>query len=555
MTTADSSDPSPRPVAPAAEAPPSQPALTEAAAPQPAAPEGDKSPRVKIGSQRDDYRPGPGARSAPAPQSVGTSGGPRPGGGGGNRGPGGPNRGPGGGGRGPGGPGGKPRRGRPGEGGGDGEGSASETSEFAQTGFMKISKVQLPSLREKLPAEVEADLDAAFGGKSMDDLLAPDLGVTRQERFERETKLQGKIARIHRDTVFVDLPSRQQGALSRRSFPEDKTPEIGATLDVIVARWSEEDAIYQLNLPGEAIDAADWSQLSNGSIVEARVEAVNKGGLECLVGKIRAFLPAGQVSLHRIEDFSPLIGEKFNCLVTKCEPERRNLILSRKAILEREKEAAEERIRGELAEGQVREGTVRAIKDFGAFVDLGGLDGLIHIGQLSWAHVKHPNELLQIGQKVQVKVLKIDSAGGRISLSLRDLQNDPWKSAASNYPVGELVQGKVTRTTDFGAFVELEAGVEGLIHISELDHARVFRVTDILKPGDPVEAKVVSFDPEKRRLGLSRKAAIQKVGAAPKVEPEEEVVEDTPPPRRYKGPLKGGTSSAGGSEGGLGLTL
>ena len=202
--------------------------------------------------------------------------------------------------------------------------------------------------------------------------------------------------------------------------------------------------------------------------------------------------------------------------------DRRNLVLSRRGVLEREQAEAKEKLLAELEVGQTREGMVRNIRDFGAFVDLGGIDGMIHVSQMSWDRIKHPSEVLTLGQKVKVKIQKIDPETHKISLAYRDLFESPWTNAASKYPVTSKVTGTVSKIMDFGAFVKLEPGVEGLVHISELSYKRVHRVSDIVQEGQQVEAKVLSVDPENQRISLSMKAFEARPESAKKEEPEAE---------------------------------
>jgi small subunit ribosomal protein S1 len=303
-----------------------------------------------------------------------------------------------------------------------------------------------------------------------------------------------------------------------------------------------------LSLPGGAIEIADWSLVAEGMVVEARVTAANKGGLECEVNKIRGFIPASQASLYRLENLETLIGEKLNCIVSEANPDKRNLVLSRRDFLEREREASRRELLATLAPGQVREGTVRNIQPFGAFVDLGGVDGLVHVSEVSWQRVKDPSEVLQVGQAVKVKIRKIDPETGKISLGMKELSESPWDNISSKYPSKSNVTGTVSKIMEFGAFVELEPGVDGLVHISELDHKRVFRVTDVVSVGQEIEAQVLSVDAANRRISLSIKALKARPQAEKKPEPElEEPVEPLKLPKRNV-PLKGGRDSGSGGE-------
>ncbi|HET6881291.1 MAG TPA: S1 RNA-binding domain-containing protein [Pirellulales bacterium] len=412
-------------------------------------------------------------------------------------------------------------------------------------------KVDVPNIRERLPIEMELEVEEALGDVSLDEMIEPGSAAAPAGELQPESRHRGRVASIHRDNVFIDLGGRNQGVLSLRQFPV--APEVGTMVEVIVTRFDAEEGLYQIALPGAAVDVADWSDLATGMVVEAKVTGHNKGGLECEVNHIRGFIPAGQVSLYRVEDLAQFVGESMTCVVTEANPERRNLVLSRRAVLEREKAEAKTKLMSELAEGQVREGVVRSLQDYGAFIDMGGVDGLLHVSQLSWQRVKHPSEVLQVGQPIKVKIRKIDQETGKISLAFRDLSENPWTTAPQKYFGTSVHEGTVSKIMDFGAFVELEPGVEGLVHISELSHGRVFRVRDIVSEGQKVEVKVLSIDPEQQRISLSMKA-LQAKPEAKKAEAEPEPEEATPPPPspKRKGELKGGLGrSTGGDQFGL----
>ncbi|HQU42910.1 MAG TPA: S1 RNA-binding domain-containing protein, partial [Pirellulales bacterium] len=407
-------------------------------------------------------------------------------------------------------------------------------------------KVAVPNIRERLPIELELEVEEALGGMSLEEVIEPTTTGTSTGELSPESQHRGRIASIHRDNVFVDLGGRNQGVLSLRQFPI--APEVGTVVEVIVSRFDAEEGLYNLSLPGAAVDVADWSDLATDMVVEAKITGHNKGGLECEVNHIRGFIPAGQISLFRVEDLAQFVGESMTCVVTEANPERRNLVLSRRAVLEREKAEAKTKLMAELAEGQVREGVVRSLQDYGAFIDLGGVDGLLHVSQLSWQRVKHPGEVLQIGQPIKVKIRKIDLESGKISLAFRDLSENPWTSAPQKYFATSTHEGTVSKIMDFGAFVELEPGVEGLVHISELSHGRVFRVGDVVSEGQKVEVKVLSIDPEQQRISLSMKA-LQARPEAKKAEKGVEEEEPPPPPLpKQKGPLKGGLGRGSGGE-------
>lgn len=404
-----------------------------------------------------------------------------------------------------------------------------------------------PNTRGQLSPELEVEFAEALAGMSIDEALASGVNSGEVE-LEPETRRLGRVLAVHRDLVFVDLGGRKQGAVPLRLF--ESPPEIGAHLDVTISRFNAPEGFYELVLPGAAVEVADWSEIHEGMVVEARITGHNKGGLECEVNRIRGFIPAGQASLYRVEELATLVGEKFACVVTEANPAKGNLILSRRAVLEREKAEARDNLMAELEVGQTREGTVRSLQNFGAFVDLGGVDGLIHISQLSWDRIMHAEEVLEVGQKVKVKIQKIDPSTGKIGLGFRDLSENPWERAATKYPSKSRVKATVSRIMDFGVFLKLEPGVEGLVHVSEISHKRVWRISDILKEGQEVEAQIMTVDPEQQRIALSMKALEARptpTKSEPEPEPEEEAVE-VAPVRKSNKPLKGGVTRTSGGE-------
>ncbi|MFV1966102.1 MAG: 30S ribosomal protein S1 [Pirellulaceae bacterium] len=410
------------------------------------------------------------------------------------------------------------------------------------------TSIKPPSVRDPLPPDLEEELNAAMQDVSLD-AIAEDTTVSSADQvLEPEARCDGTIVRIHDDNVFVALGGRNEGVVSLRSFREP--PSVGDRMEVVIKSYNAEDGFYEVFVPGSSIEVTGWSDLSEGAVVEARITGANTGGLECMVSTIRGFIPASQIGLFRVEEFAEYIGQKLYCVATEVNRRRKNLVLSHRAVLEREKEEARKQLLEEIERGQTREGVIRSIQDFGAFVDLGGVDGLIHISQLSWERINHPSEIVQQGQKVQVKVEKINRQTGKIALSYRELQEHPWAKVEEQFPVGEMVKGSVTRVAKFGAFVKLAPGVEGLIHISELAHYRVRSVGDIVSDGQEVEVKVLSVDPESQRIALSIKAAL------PEPEPEQKPAEGSSKaesqraaqaPKR-KRPLKGGFDRPTGGE-------
>ena len=410
--------------------------------------------------------------------------------------------------------------------------------------------VDVPNLRRGLTPDQQAEFDEALAGIEVDALLGAPATTSRAGELAPDTQLTGRIVGVHRDSVFVDVGRQHQGIVPLRQFAEP--PAVGTELEVVVTRFDADEGLYTLTVPGGSVSIGDWSQVSEGLVVDARITGHNKGGLECEVSQLRGFIPASQVALYRVEDLSQFVGEKWECVVTEAKPEKRNLVLSRRAYLEREKEASREQLLAELAPGQTREGVVRSLQPFGAFVDLGGVDGLIHVSQISWTRVNHPNEVLELGQHVQVRILKIDPETHKIALGLKDLQDNPWNHASSKFPTRSTVHGRVTKLMEFGAFVEIEPGIEGLVHISELDHKRVFRVSDVLQVGQEVDAQILSVDVENRRISLSLKALKAMAAPAKVAEPEVEVPAETPAQRAARekayAKLKGGRAKSSGGE-------
>ena len=301
-----------------------------------------------------------------------------------------------------------------------------------------------------------------------------------------------------------------------------------------------------MRLKGAAIEAS-WENLREGVIVEARGTKVIKGGLEVDVDGIRGFMPISQIDLSRVEDAAAYVNQKFKAIVTEANQREKNLVVSRRDLLEQERAEQREKTWAELEVGQVREGTVRSIKDFGAFVDLGGVDGLLPIGEMSWSRIQKVDDLVKTGDKVQVKVIKIDPVARKLTLGLKQLTPSPWEKVESEYPRGLMITGKVTKLMEFGAFVELEPGIEGLIHISELSPNRVRRVADIVQAGQEVEVRILKVEPGLKRIALSLLPAKGKETAA---------AEDDEGRRRDPNSPQAGTQgSAQGRAGGQGQAV
>lgn len=411
------------------------------------------------------------------------------------------------------------------------------------------SKIAVPSVRQPLSQDMELELNAALGMSDLDKLLVGDDMLQVGHELMEGQRVQATVMKAHGEHVFVSLGGPNEGVIPSLSF--ETLPEIGATLDVVVRGYLAQEGLYEVTVSGNAVDVSDWSDLNEGEVIEALVTGANTGGLECKVGNIQGFIPASQAAEYRIENLADFVGQKLLCVVTEANPRRGNLVLSHRAVLEREKKEKREERLAKLEIGMSVEGTVRKILDFGAFVDIGGLDGLLHVSQLSWERVKHPSEVLEEGQKIQVRVDKIDEATGKIGLSYRSLQDHPWSNIDSRFPIGSIAHGSVTRIAEFGAFVRIATGVEGLVHVSELAHHRVHNVSNVVQEGQEVDVKVLSVDTDQQRISLSLKGA--QAAPEPQVEESAEttaVEEERPKPvlPKHRGPLKGGTGNSSSGE-------
>lgn len=404
-----------------------------------------------------------------------------------------------------------------------------------------------------LSDDIDAEIEAALGGLSMSDVVEKTDAL--HEELEPNSRVKGIVTKIHNDHVFFKLNGQFEGVATHHHFKSD--PAEGDLIEIIVRGYNKEDDLYELAVPGAAIGVADWEDITEGAVVDARVTGSNTGGLEVAVNSLRGFIPASQIDRVRVEDFSQYVNEKLTCVVMEVNPEKRKLVLSRRAILDRENEEQRKELIGQLEAGQLREGLVTRLMDFGAFVDLGGVEGLIHVSKLAWTRVKHPSEIVKVGDKVKIKIEKMDLAANRISLSLRDTLEHPWTNVASSFTVDDIVKGTVTRIADFGAFVQIAPGVEGLVHISELAYHRVVKVSSVVQEGQQIDVKVLSVDAESQKISLSHKACL--APPAPKVNPKsdsaaaaveevEEPVRELAVPNRNE-PLKGGIGRKSGGEG------
>jgi small subunit ribosomal protein S1 len=300
--------------------------------------------------------------------------------------------------------------------------------------------------------------------------------------------------------VIVELGPTMQGVIQLAEF--ESPPGVGLSFEFTL--HGQEDGLWLLSRRGARLVAA-WNELEAGATCKAEVMAVNTGGLELKVGPLRAFMPASQVALHRVEDLGDLVGQTLTCEVLEVEPEKKRVVLSRRAVLEREREEGRTEALGRISPGATLTGKITRIEPFGAFVDVGGgVEGLVHVSNLSRRRVEKPDDFVKVGQDVRVMVLELKEGGKKIGLGMKQLEPDPWDHARASYPEGRLLTGTITRLADFGAFVELEPGLEGLLHVSQLATQRVNSPREVVKAGESVSVRVISVDPHARRISLSR---------------------------------------------------
>ena len=324
-------------------------------------------------------------------------------------------------------------------------------------------------------------------------------------RFSLDIR-RGRVAAVNGEDVFIDLTGvegKNTGVVPLGQF--ERAPRIGSIMDFVINRLDESEGLYILSREG-AVGRTTFDQLYRGAVVEARVTGTNKGGLELeMVGGIKAFMPASQVDLQRVEDLKALVGTKLPALVDKMEHKSRRVVISRREYLLQQRHNQRKKLWSELEIGQIRQGVVSTIQAYGAFIDLGGVDGLVHVSDMSYSRVGNPEEVLKVNDKVRVKVLGLDPEKQRISLGIKQVDPDPWEQIEQRIAVGDQVAARVVRLADFGAFLEVEPGVEGLLPVSELSWGRVNKAGDVLQVGDVPHVRILKIEPQRHRVLLSIK--------------------------------------------------
>jgi ribosomal protein S1 len=350
-----------------------------------------------------------------------------------------------------------------------------------------------------LDEDLEREIADALRGESL-------LGLGRKKNAPSERPQTGafhdaEVQGVGGEDVFISFGPRDQGVVPADQF--SAPPEVGERIRVYVERYDAKESIFLCGLKKALQSAAGWDSVEPGAVVNATVKAVNKGGLEVQVGFLSGFLPASHAALERVEDLSVLVDQTFPVEVIEADPDRRKLVVSRRAVLARQRDESRQDAVERIATGDVITGTVTRVERYGAFVDIGGVEGLVHVSQLDHKRVEDPNDVVAVGDVVKVQILDIEEDGKRIRLGMKQLKEDPWIRFTVEHPPGSVLEGKVTRLQSYGAFVEVADGVEGLAHISQLAPFNVTHPKEIVRQGDTISVRVVDVDPERRRIGLS----------------------------------------------------
>ncbi len=365
------------------------------------------------------------------------------------------------------------------------------------------------ALTEKTEKNAAQTADSEASMESMMDLYEESF-----KRFREGELVTGKIISVDKDFVSVDIGYKSEGQIGIQEFKDengDINVNVGDSVEIMVEWWDDDEEVVVLSKE-KAVKVKVWEDIRKAYEDEGIVEGVItnrvKGGFSVDIG-VTAFLPGSQADLRPIRNLDDMVGQTFQFKILKYNRKRSNIVLSRRVILEEEREAQRSATLEAIHEGKVMEGIVKNITEYGVFVDLGGVDGLLHITDISWGRVKHPSELFAVGDSIEVKILNLDLQRERVSLGMKQLTQDPWENATEKYPVESRVTGRVVSLTDYGAFVELEEGIEGLIHVSEMSWTRKIRhPSKVVAVGDDVEAIVLDINPESRRISLGMKQVV-----------------------------------------------
>src|ERR1051325_2343417 len=358
-----------------------------------------------------------------------------------------------------------------------------------------------------------------------------------QMRFAPGEIVKGTIIEVRPKEVLVDIGYKSEGAISGNEFDDVKACKVGDEVDVLIEKLEDKDGMVVLSKE-KAEFKKNWDRIltiaSEGSTVTGKVKSAVKGGLVVNIG-VEAFLPASQIDVIPPKNLQPFIGNTYEFKVVKINPDRQNVVLSRRELIEQERSQRRSALLSEMTPGDIRKGTVKNITDFGAFIDLNGLDGLLHITDMSWGRIGHPSEILKVGQDIDVVVLDINHEKERVSLGLKQKLTNPWENIETKYPVSARVKGKVVDLVPYGAFVELEPGVEGLVHVTELSWTkRIAKPSDVLKQGQDIEAVVLGINRDEQKISLGVRQL--------ETNPWDRAAEKYPPGTRVKGKIRNLTS-------------
>ncbi len=356
-------------------------------------------------------------------------------------------------------------------------------------------------------------------------------------RFAAGEIVKGTIIEVRPKEVLVDIGYKSEGVISANEFVDIKVVKVGDEINVLIERLEDKEGMVVLSKE-KAEFKQNWDRIlticNEGGIVQGKVKAIVKGGLIVNIG-VEAFLPASQIDIIPPKNLTPFVGNVYDFKVVKINQERQNIVLSRRELIEQERTDKRVKILAEMTPGDIRKGTVKNLTDFGAFIDLNGIDGLLHITDMSWGRIGHPSELLKVGQDIDVVVLDINKEKERVSLGLKQKLANPWDSIENKFPVGAKVKGKVVNLVPYGAFVELEPGVEGLVHVTELSWTkRIAKPSDVLKQGQELEAVVLGINRDEQKISLGVRQL--------ETNPWEKAMEKYPPGTKVKGKIRNLTS-------------
>jgi small subunit ribosomal protein S1 len=386
-------------------------------------------------------------------------------------------------------------------------------------------------LKDLVHEDIDAEIAAAFGDHSTEDLTA--LYSKPGQVYEVGQIVEGKITKITGDDVFIDIGYKCEGSINAKEWDADEPPAVGQKIEVLLEGVEEEGGVLTLS-KRKAARIRGWERVINehkeDDVVEGLVTRKIKGGLLVDIG-VNVFLPASQVDIRRPNDIGEYIGQKIKCVILKIDEPRRNIVVSRRQLIEKEREEMKRKLLSDLEKGQRRKGIVKNIADFGAFVDLGGIDGLLHITDMSWGRIGHPSEMVKIDQEIEVVILNVDRDREKIALGLKQKEASPWENVEAKYPVGSKIKGEVVNVMSYGAFVKIEEGIEGLVHISEMSWTkRINHPSELVSVGDEIEVVVLAINKEDQEISLGMKQT--------QPNPWDEVARKYPPNTVVKGKVR-----------------